>query len=154
VNDTPYVPPGHPVRWFALAVVATAALLAGGWALGFGAPRARVSADQGSFDRAARTGEVTFTVRNQGQLQSRLLSVEAGRPGLEVTGVRDPMPRKVSGGRETHVVVSFKAPCDQPLGTFDVRIRLRGPLGIEETVEATAPGIGHEGAQPHPCGPP
>jgi hypothetical protein len=132
VETVPYVPPGHPVRRFVVALALAAALLGLVWWSGIGRPRI-------SIDRVEASPEgATLTLSNDGRGSLELRALTFEDPRLEGETVELP-PGSLGGGESVQLVVRFTAACTPtPSGGYYVPLRVTAhtAIGLDRTITA------------------
>jgi hypothetical protein len=142
-TSTPvWVPRGHPVRNFVVAVIAIALAAAALGGSGLTRPRIETAFASGEGNIATKRFSYTVTVRNQAPLAVRVVGVAGRRvvvdPGFDAV--------TVDGGETVEVTVSGRVECgpvryarDGERGIVDnddhaLSLLVRPPLGVTRTV--------------------
>jgi hypothetical protein len=128
----PYVPPGHPVRRFVVAIVVLAALLGIVWWSGVGRPRLSVEV------REVGPGGATIILTNDARTRIDLRAASFEDPRLDGETIDLPS-RSLSGGQLVEVTVSFTPLCTPtPPGGYylPLRVTVHTALGLDRTVDA------------------
>jgi hypothetical protein len=126
----PYVPPGHPVRRFVVAIAVVAALLAVVWWSGIGRPDLSVQW------RTAGPNSATLVLTNESRSSLDLHEVSFEDPRLEGETVDLP-EGSLSGGESLELVVRYQAICTPaPPGGYylPLRVTAETAIGLERTV--------------------
>lgn len=129
-QTVPYVPPGHPVRRFVVAIAVVAALLGVVWWSGIGNPHLTIAVIEAGPDGA------TLLVTNDGRASLDLRALSFDDPRLE--GETVDLPRdSISGGASVELAVRFRSLCTpEPQGGYYVALLVTAhtAIGLDRTV--------------------
>ncbi len=127
-----YVPPGHPVRWFVLAIGIVAAVLGAVWWSGGGRADLSVEILEVSPDQA-RLG-----ITNESRSSIELRALHFDDPRLDDEAVDRP-PGRLAAGQSVVVVVRYRSACaPTPPGGYWIPLGVTGrtQLGLVRHVDA------------------
>lgn len=131
-QTVPYIPPGHPVRRFVVAIAVVAALLGVAAWSGIGRPHLSIVLIEADAERA------TVTLTNDGRAPLELRELSFEDPRLEAETVDVPQG-SLSGGESVELVVRFQSICTPaPSGGYYIPLRVtaRTALGLDRTITA------------------
>ncbi len=145
---TTFVPSGHPVRRFVLALIGLTVVFAALWWSALAAPRLSAGTDaSGDADK----GTLQVVLANQGPfaVEVRQLSLPDGRIAVGAVSADGhdlaSGPVTLAGGRTASFDVNYTVDCEatgnHPAPAVAVRVTVTTPLGIERTRSVAHTGI-------------
>lgn len=130
MNETDvFIPTGHPVRRFVVALAVTAVGLFGFWAVGLGAPRIEVTEGVSQHNTVTGEGVQTVELTNEGQFPVTVVEIRGDGPV-----VPRPLPDvRIGAGETVSLDIAFDVQCieEGPTG-IGLSFRVRGPLGVTD----------------------
>lgn len=141
---TTFVPPGHPVRRFVLALAVIGAAAVGLWWSALAAPRISTQGASWQYDSTAGTGTVQFELQNDGPFALQVRSIDLADTQIAITATvaggvdLATAAANVDRGEVVPVVVAFSAPCSAgPFGRIDLDYTLRVTVSTAAGIRRT-----------------